>query len=300
MIPRSFLDKAEVQFGAKGPEWVASLPSLIEHCIRRWRLVDVRPVEDLSINLVCYATSSAFGPVVLKMQGPHPDRFTEMQALQLFSDDLACRCLECDFQRAVMLLERLVPGRTLRSAAAPPKQLQEGIELAASLPVPAPKDSAFPSYEDWLRSAFTKVRKNYRPSRRMLELMDAAWELYAGVDDGQRFLLHGDLHHDNILSAGDKGWKIIDPQGVIATPLFECGRFIENHVIDDSGLDRALADEAVAAFAAAYHRPARDVAAAFFVLHVLSTCWGFDMGYSEDQLARQETECAEILEILEP
>ncbi len=32
--------------------------------------------------------------------------------------------------------------------------------------------------------------------------------------------LHGDLHHDNILSS-DRGWLAIDPQGLIGDPLYE-------------------------------------------------------------------------------
>jgi streptomycin 6-kinase len=40
-------------------------------------------------------------------------------------------------------------------------------------------------------------------------------------------LLHGDLHHFNILSAGDR-WVAIDPKGVVGERTFEAGAFLEN------------------------------------------------------------------------
>ncbi len=40
-------------------------------------------------------------------------------------------------------------------------------------------------------------------------------------------LLHGDLHHDNILQNGDD-WLVIDPKGVIGQPAYEVAAFIRN------------------------------------------------------------------------
>jgi streptomycin 6-kinase len=42
-------------------------------------------------------------------------------------------------------------------------------------------------------------------------------------------LLHGDLHHDNILQNGDD-WMVIDPKGVIGEPAFEIAAFIRNPI----------------------------------------------------------------------
>ena len=40
-------------------------------------------------------------------------------------------------------------------------------------------------------------------------------------------ILHGDLHHDNILSY-HSGWKVIDPHGYIGDPISEIGVMIRN------------------------------------------------------------------------
>ena len=41
-------------------------------------------------------------------------------------------------------------------------------------------------------------------------------------------LLHGDLHHYNILSAQRAPWLAIDPHGLVGEPAFETGAFFGN------------------------------------------------------------------------
>jgi streptomycin 6-kinase len=41
-------------------------------------------------------------------------------------------------------------------------------------------------------------------------------------------LLHGDLHHDNVILDDDRGWLAVDPKGVIAEPEYEVGAALRN------------------------------------------------------------------------
>jgi streptomycin 6-kinase len=43
-------------------------------------------------------------------------------------------------------------------------------------------------------------------------------------------VLHGDLHHMNILAAGPGDWRAIDPKGVIGEPAYECGALLRNPI----------------------------------------------------------------------
>lgn len=53
-------------------------------------------------------------------------------------------------------------------------------------------------------------------------------ELFYKYDD--RVLLHGDLHHDNII-LNDKGtYCMIDPKGIIGPEIFDLPRFILNEM----------------------------------------------------------------------
>lgn len=43
-------------------------------------------------------------------------------------------------------------------------------------------------------------------------------------------LLHGDLHHDNIMQTHDGEWIAIDPKGLIGEAAYEIGAFIRNPI----------------------------------------------------------------------
>ena len=48
---------------------------------------------------------------------------------------------------------------------------------------------------------------------------------------GQQFLLHGDLHNDNILQS-NRGWLVIDPKGLVGEREFELGAYLRNPYYD--------------------------------------------------------------------
>ncbi len=298
-IPEYFLRKAARQFGDAGPGWVQRLPELLARCADQWQLTDCVPADNLSINLVCYARSALYGDVVLKIEGPHPERFTEMTALRLYGGRQACTCFAIDEEIAAILLERIVPGYHLRKVPDRYEQLEIGAELVAKLPIRLDKTHGLPYYGDWITNAITAARTQYRPDPRMIALMDAATDLFHKICPGDepRYLLHGDLHHENMLRHHDGMWKVIDPQGVIGAPFLESARFIQNHVIDqDDVFHWDMLDDTVAYFAARLDATKYNIASALFILHVLSTCWGYEMNYEEDCLAKLTGECEDLLQ----
>jgi streptomycin 6-kinase len=296
-IPDYFKVKAQRQFGEDGPQWIHDLPSMLSECINRWRLSELVVLDDLSINFLCYATSP-YGDIVLKICGPHSERITEMVALDLYAGRYACRCMESNHKLGAMLLERIKPGHCLRSLTSQDEQLRIGTQMVKNLPIPVKADVQLPVYSDWIEHAIQTVLSRYNPSQVFQQLMDTAARLFAEIPHTARYLLHGDLHHDNILLSIDGSWKIIDPQGVIGPPVLECGRFIQNHVIGDDGIiDIAKIKTTMEYFASALDQPIRSVWIAFFVLHVLSFCWGFEMNYTTERLKRGEDQCVTLLEI---
>ena len=297
-IPEYFLRKAARQFGDAGPGWVQQLPALLARCEDQWQLTDCVPADNLSINLVCYAHSALYGDVVLKIEGPHTERYTEMTALRLYAGRHACTSFAVDEEIAAILLERIVPGYDLRKVPDKHEQLEIGAELVAKLPIPLDKTYGLPYYGDWVTRAIATTHAQYQPSPRMIALMDTTADLFHKICPGDEphYLLHGDLHHENMLRHSDGEWKIIDPQGVIGAPFMESGRFIQNHVIDqDNVFHWDMLDDTVAYFAARLGESNYTIASAFFILHVLSTCWGCEMNYEDDCLARLIDECEGLL-----
>lgn len=105
------------------------LPGILDSCIERWQLRDCVPINDLSITLVCFARSARFGDVVLKIQGPQQERLTERESLRIFAGRRACRMLDVDEAAAAFLMERIVPGTTLRAHPGRDDQLRIGTEM---------------------------------------------------------------------------------------------------------------------------------------------------------------------------
>jgi streptomycin 6-kinase len=58
--------------------------------------------------------------------------------------------------------------------------------------------------------------------------------------------LHGDLHHENIISGSTRGWLAIDPQGLIGDPAYDCANVFGNpkeassDIIDPQRINRLL------------------------------------------------------------
>lgn len=62
------------------------------------------------------------------------------------------------------------------------------------------------------------------------EEVQQAKELYLSLIASQAspVLLHGDLHHDNILNDDVRGWVAIDPKGYVGEPVYEAGAWLRN------------------------------------------------------------------------
>jgi streptomycin 6-kinase len=86
--------------------------------------------------------------------------------------------------------------------------------------------------------------------------------------------LHGDLHHDNIVSGGARGWLAIDPQGLIGDPAYEVANVFGNPIggIKDI-LDPARIVRLTEAFAAAIGRPEKTILQFAAAHAAVSICW---------------------------
>jgi len=232
-IPEPFAQLTVALHGAKGVAWLAELPALIAACERRWSLVVGPPFDLLSYHYVAPATRTGGEPVVLKLGVPHPELPTEIAALQHYGGHGAVRLLDADAGLGVVLLERLQPGTSLAAL-----DDDDATRIAAGvmrrLWRPPPAEHAFPTVARWagglqrLRARFDGGTGPFPAS-----LVDQAEQLFAAliVSMAAPVLLHGDLHHDNILAAGGSGrepWLAIDPKGLVGEPAYEAGALLRN------------------------------------------------------------------------
>lgn len=292
---------ARRRFGEAGRCWAEELPALLRRAAETWRLTRCVAIEPPSINFVATAWSETWGDVVLKVEAPHEVRYTEIEALGLFAGRRCCPLLAVDYPSAALLLRRLRPGTTLRALASRQRQLEIGAEMAATLPVALTVPHGLPRYRDWLDGVRRTSSMEPVAGAVLQDLLGIATVYLSEIEagGGPEVLLHGDLHHDNILASGSD-WLAVDPQGVVGPALLEAGRFIQNHLVPDGGeIDPGEADRTIGCFADALAQSRVLVAKGFFVLSVLSVLWDREMRAAEAKIETQTRQCAQILRMIE-
>ena len=91
----------------------------------------------------------------------------------------------------------------------------------------------------------------------------------------ERVLLHGDLHHDNLLLRSDGSYGVIDPKGVIGPEILDLPRFLLNEA--DFG-DSSHMERAIRLVSQACGYPEEDLRKALFMEAVLATVWCVEDG----------------------
>jgi streptomycin 6-kinase len=298
-VPDDFARRVTQVWGAASRDWLDRLPALVEDCARRWSLTLAAPYP-LSYTYVAPATRSDGTPAVLKLCVPtEPELATGAEVLRLAGGDGLARLLDADVAAGALLLERVEPGDRLAALAAADDEAATAVLLDVMHRIhrPVPDPTALRTTADWGR-AFARLRGRHAggtgpfPAR----LVDRAERMYAELvaSSGPAVLLHGDLHHDNVLRSDRAGWLAIDPKGLLGEPAFEVGPLLHNPwgaVLDRPDPRRLLARR-VDQLAEGLGVDRERVRAWGFAFAVLSAVW-FDEG--DEPLDPHPLRCAELL-----
>jgi streptomycin 6-kinase len=220
--------------GAAGVEWLDRLPALVAGCGERWSLEVGPPFPQLSFNYAAPALRVDGTAAVLKLSFPDDPGFhKEAEALGLFDGRGAARLLELDKGRGAMLLERLDPGVPLTTVGDDEEATSIAAGVLRQLWRPVPRDHPFPTVSDWARG-FDRLRRSFgggtgpMPAALVEEAEGLFAELLASQDEPA--VLHGDLHHYNVLAARREPWLAIDPKGVVGEPAYDTAALLHNPV----------------------------------------------------------------------
>jgi streptomycin 6-kinase len=227
-VPDVVRNKA-IAAGAR--DWLESLPALVDALEREWSMRVGRPYAGGTEAFVAEATLGDGSEAVLKLLVPRDAGAArhEITVLRLAAGDGCVRLLREDASRGALLLERL--GPSLRELALPRAREDEILCAAARRvwrPVPG---CGLPSGAEkgrWLADFVAATWEELgRPcSERAVEHALSCAARRIAAHRGERALLvHGDLHAWNALRAED-GFKLIDPDGLLAEPEYDLGVLI--------------------------------------------------------------------------
>ena len=268
--------------GNQGRIWLESLPKTVLRLSQKYGLSNLVPVDSLSYN---YVLSGVQGdcPIILKLGLDNAALKQEYAALKAFSKSGAAKVLAKE--DGMILLEQVLPGALLKSYF--PQSDQEATHIACDVmkllhQAPIPESSNFPHVNKY----FETLNKDYEIPTKYLSKARIMFD-HLIQTSGKPFLLHGDLHHDNILKNRDS-WMVIDPKGIIGEPAYEIPTFIYNPTPEMLNTNRAndLIKNRIATFAKLLDLPEIRIINWCFVKVVLGWIWNIEYNLNTDSFEK--------------
>jgi streptomycin 6-kinase len=189
--------------------------------------------------MACVSYVAPAGAAVVKVSWEGDDEsLHESDALELWNGDGAIRIK--DRLGRALLLERAAPG-TDAAELSEADGTAVTVDLAARVwrPAQAPFRPVVPAVREWLA----------RAAQQGSDLVPLAEELLADLGAGADWVVHGDLHHHNILRHGDR-YVVIDPKPYLADREYDVASFLWNPMGNQMD-DVELLESRIAAFVAA-------------------------------------------------
>lgn len=259
-------------YGEHGRQWLANLSKLTAQIAIKHGLSNLKPVQNLSYNYVLSGLQGS-QPVILKLGFDAAELKREALALKAFAGFGVIKVLmEND---GMLLLERAVTGVSLKSYF--PEKDNDAIHITSEClkplhQAPIAVDHHFPHVKDWLVALDNDmgIPTDYLHIAR--QLRD---ELIA--TSASPVLLHGDLHHDNILQNAN-GWIVIDPKGIIGEPAYEVAAFIRNPIPEllTHNNSTSIVENRIAQFAKTLKLPEQRIIDWCYVQSVLAWAWALE------------------------
>jgi streptomycin 6-kinase len=195
-----------------------------------------------------YVAPADDGAVLKAVPPENGESDEEADALELWNGEGAVRLLRHDRERRVLLMERARPGTDISEL---PEDEATAIAVDVGRQLWRPAREPFRWIGDHVPRWLDEAERSTESGR---GLIPQARELYAALDVGRTTLVHGDLHHHNILSAGGR-YVAIDSKAMLGEPEFDVPSFLWNPLSYRMRLD--VTERRIAAFAAAGLREER-------------------------------------------
>lgn len=258
------------------------LTRVCEHA-RSWGVVVGDKLETGS-SLISFGNRDNL-PVVLKVIKQRGDEWQSGEVLKAFNGNGVVRVYE--HVPGAVLIERLQPGHSLADIS-----LNSGDDRACDIlacviqqmsPGECPK--ACPTTQDWGKGfeRYTASGDDSIPIR----LVEAGHRIYSNLCASQLAprLLHGDLHHYNVLFDSSRGWLAIDPKGVLGEREFEIGAILRNpHERPQLFVSPQVIERRVQQFTRTLNLDFSRTLAWGFAQAVLSAIWEIEDGFSVDSM----------------
>ncbi|WP_066421879.1 aminoglycoside phosphotransferase family protein [Sutcliffiella cohnii] len=279
-LQSEFTNKIMAVYGQKGKDFLTNLETIISSYEKRWHLNIHRPYE-LSYNYVAPATRKDGTELVIKIGVPTPSFTMEYETLRMLASPSVVKLVDEDIANGVLLLEKIQPGNTLATVDDDVEATEIASTVMAKLwrPLPSHYQLNLPTMTDREKSLESIVQSNWNgcgPISKVIlyEALTLFKQLHKTID--QQYILHGDLHHYNILQSDNNEWKIIDPKGLVGDREYDVIQFLLNKLPYENKI--SILDRRINILVEQLGLNKERILGWGFAHSVLSTCWSVEEG----------------------
>lgn len=266
----------------------ADMRDELEYAKRKWALNHLNVLYEHPTKSIFTAESEHFGTVILKTDRDRQQLEAEYKMLERLSGHYSCKAYAFDAEAGLLLEERIIPGTALRREASLKKRIQVFLQIFQEIHVSV--DSGV-TYLDWLEQICKYCISHQAAEEMASRAHSFCVEMFGKYPD--RVLLHGDLHHDNLLLRTDGSYAMIDPKGVVGPAVMDLPRFILNE-LDTAHTcpDRQHMEKVILLLSEQSGYPVADIRKLFYMETVLANVWCMEDG---EEMNLQELDLADIL-----
>jgi len=272
-------------------EWLKNLPNFVNQIANHWQLSNLQALPNLSYNHVLSCVQNE-KPVILKICFCKKELQSEVNALQAFAGHGCINLLAHNVKLGALLLQDATPRTSLKTLF--PAQDEQAVKIISNVITNLqraliPSHGEFQNISDLLKT----LEKNWDIPQKYIETArNLSKQLLATT--AKQVLLHGDLHHDNILLSKSNQWIVIDPKGVIGDPVYEVGASIRNPIPEllENNDAKNIIQNRINLFADLLNFDKNRISDWSYVQAVLSACWAIEDGHDTAY-------CVKFLEVLE-
>jgi streptomycin 6-kinase len=207
--------------GAEWAAWLDTLPAVVRGLLDEWGLRVDGPLMHGYCSVVVPVVVEGGDRAVLKVSIDFDDESEfEHLALQRWHGDGAVLLLRADPHRRAMLLERLHPRELAVADDLEACEVVAGLYRRIHVPA-VPQLRTVTSYvERWAGDLAALPNDAPIPRRMREQCLALAGDLVADPAS-TGVIVHGDLHHHNVLAADREPWLVIDPKPMSGDPHYE-------------------------------------------------------------------------------
>lgn len=221
----AFIKNIKTVYNKEGEVWLSNLSDHLDRLSTQWNFQIVRPMDDLSYNFVAVVHLQS-GLAILKTAPSSAPIMLEAEWLNAHKKSVP-RIFHLDKNNNAYLMEKLEPGISLKYLVKEGKD-EEATRIISQviLDLQASDSLHDMNYQHISEhvSCFSFLRGHIETG-----IIHCAESVFKDLcaDRSKDIILHGDLHHDNILQK-KLTWNVIDPHGYIGDPCAEVGPMIFN------------------------------------------------------------------------